>query len=312
LQRSNSTATQHYFHYYLVDGDGKHIGSRGVKLTEGESLPTPIELMSESQSEPVSESLPETQPIPQPELMNAIATLTQQMQALTQDNQRIWQYLNTINTAPTQAPTATDTSFFTREIESLRAQLAAIEEERNQATAQLEQARTANESSQQQFAQERLSYQQRIEVLTELLKQPPAAAPMTLPQPIEASSTATQATVIPTTLIQPATLPVQSTQLKPKREHLTRAGRADRRVEAAMRAIMEWNRQQGRDWEDKFAITQSLLQKSTGSNMPAVKRVMEMFNHEIDEHNSQYALDPVRHNYGRDFEEIKTFVQSRL
>jgi hypothetical protein len=79
-----------------------------------------------------------------------------------------------------------------------------------------------------------------------------------------------------------------------------------------MWAIMEWNRQEGRDWEDKFAITQSLLQKSTGSNMPAVKRVMEMFKNEIYEHNSQYALDPVRHNYGRDFEEIKTFVQSNL
>jgi integrase len=288
LQRSNSTATQHYFHYYLVDGNGKHIGSRGVKLTEGESLPTPIELTSESQSETVSESLPETQPTQLPEFINAIATLTQQMQALTQDNQRIWQYLNTMNTSPTQAPTATDTSFFTREIENLRSQLTTLEQERNHVAAALEQARTKHDSSQQQFAQERLSYQQRIEVLTELLKQPPSAAQT-----------------------QPSVNPVQPTQPL-KREHPTRAGRADQRVEAAMWAIMEWNRQEGRDWEDKFAITQSLLQKSTGSNMPAVKRVMEMFKNEIYEHNSQYALDPVRHNYGRDFEEIKTFVQSNL
>ena len=112
LQRSNSTATQHYFHYYLVDGNGKHIGSRGVKLTEGESLPTPMELTSENQSETGSEYWTETQPTQPPEFINAIATLTQQMQALTQDNQRIWQHLNTINTAPTQAPTATDTRFF--------------------------------------------------------------------------------------------------------------------------------------------------------------------------------------------------------
>ncbi len=49
---------------------------------------------------------------------------------------------------------------------------------------------------------------------------------------------------------------------------------------------MEWNRQQDADSE-KFAITQSLLQKTTGSNMPAVKRVMEAFNNEIDEPNSK-------------------------
>jgi hypothetical protein len=45
--------------------------------------------------------------------------------------------------------------------------------------------------------------------------------------------------------------------------------------------------------------------------MPTVKRVMADFHNEIYEHNAENRLDPVRHNYGRDFEEIKTFVQSK-
>lgn len=54
LKRGNATATQHYFHYYLVDPDGKHIGSRGVKLSDGETLPMPRELTSETQPETTS------------------------------------------------------------------------------------------------------------------------------------------------------------------------------------------------------------------------------------------------------------------
>lgn len=77
-----------------------------------------------------------------------------------------------------------------------------------------------------------------------------------------------------------------------------------------MRAIMDWNRQHDSD-SDKFAITQSLLQKTTGSNMPAVKRVMEAFNNEIYEHNSEYALDPDRHNYGKEIGEIKQWVAEK-
>lgn len=117
-------------------------------------------------------------------------------------------------------------------------------------------------------------------------------------------------TVVSTLQIQPIR-PIQPTQPKPKREHIIKAGSADQRVEAAMLAIQEWNRQHDSD-SAKFAITQSLLQKTTGSNMPAVKRVMEMFKNEIYEHNAEYALDPDRHNYGKDIGEIKGWVQSRL
>lgn len=296
LKRGNSTATQHYFHYYLVDGNGKHIGSRGVMLTDGGMLPNPIEPISESQPEP----LPKTQATRQPE--STTASLSEQISNLTQDMQRLWSHVREMNAQQPQAPTATDTSFFTREIENLRSQLEDLTQERDQAAAQLEQAKTQNESLKQQFDQERQAYQHRIEGLTELLKQIPLIPQIVSSQSVETSVTATE--------VQPVK-PVQPTQPRPKREHITKAGSADQRVEAAMTAIMEWNRHHDSDSE-KFAITQSLLQKTTGSNMPAVRRVMAGFQNDIHEHNSEYALDPDRHNYGRDIGEIKTWVQSRL
>jgi FtsZ-binding cell division protein ZapB len=327
LKRSNASATQHYFHYYLVDGNGKHIGSRGVKLTGDDPLPTLLKPERQHQTKPLSESqLPsESQPIESPELTTVInkavpqeiATLSQQIETLTQEIQRIWSHVSSMNLQTPQSSTAIDTTFFTREIESLRSQIATIQQERDQASTQLEQVRTENEGLQQQFTQERQAYQQRIEGLTNLLKQTPPTAqsspsPPLLPPPSQLVETpvAPVHSAVAAKLLSQSTTP-EPEQSRPKREHITRAGSADQRVKAAMLAIQEWNRQHDSD-SDKFAITQSLLQKTTGSNMPAVKRVMADFQNQIYEHNSQYGLDPDRHNYGKDFGEIKAWIQARL
>jgi P2-related tail formation protein len=63
-----------------------------------------------------------------------------------------------------------------------------------------------------------------------------------------------------------------------------------------MRAVMDWNNSHPKH-QDKWAITQSLLQKTTGANMPAVRRVMETFGMEIFEHNAAHSLNPDRHNF---------------
>ena len=306
MKRSNSSATQHYFHYRLVDGNGKHIGSKGVKLTDGEPLPTLIKPTIERSPE----TLPEAQPIEPSESPIAVTTLADQVEALTLEIKRIWSHVEKMNPSANSAPTATDTSFFTREIESLRSELVEMQQERDQATAELEQVKGEQESLQRQLAQERQAYQQRIDGLIELLKQSPSIAQPISSQPLETTPTVTEATVEPKPMSQPETL-VQTAQPKPRREHVTKSGSADKRVEAAMRLLMQWNREHDSD-SNKFAITQSLLQKTTGSNMPAVKRVMEAFRNEIYEHNSEYALDPDRHNYGKDVEEIKAFVKTRL
>lgn len=43
--------------------------------------------------------------------------------------------------------------------------------------------------------------------------------------------------------------------------------------------------------------------------MPAVKRVIEKFQDELQDHNQEFDLDPDRHNYGKDLGELKHWLQ---
>jgi len=288
LKRSNASATQHYFHYFLTDENGKQIGEKGVKLDQGKALPIPEPTIVSQPENQVETATTTEKRTDQQDSTNAIAALSEQVTTLTQEINQIWNHITHMNTQAPQAPQApqavTDTTLLRREIETLRTEL--------------EQTKADNESLREQLAQTHQIYKERVGALTDLLKQAPVTAQTS--QPVESIST--RAVTMPAPKPQSAT---------PKREHITTAGSADQRVESAMRAMMQWNRDHDSD-SAKFAITQSLLQKTTGSNMPAVKRVMSEYQNEIHEHNSEYALDPERHNYGKDLSEIKTFVQSRI
>lgn len=243
MKRGNASATQHYFHYYLTDENGKHIGSKGVKLNDSETLPTQIEPIRDQEPKTPTK----TRSTQQAEVMNA---LTEQVQSLAQENQRIWEQINTMKASVPQASTTTDTTFFTREIESLRSQLEAMQQERDLMATELEQAKTEKETLQQKLTQIHQSYQQRIEGLTELLKQTPPIPQSTPVQPTQEIATVQAAEPKP----QEQTAKV--IQPKPKREHITKTGSADQRIEAAMRAIMRWNYEHEFD-RDKFALNQS-------------------------------------------------------
>lgn len=283
MKRSNASATQHYFHYFLIDGNGKHIGAKGAMLSSDEGVSTPIESAQGNPETRIKTAIAAEKRTDQQDSTNAIAALSEQVTTLTQEINQIWNHITHMNT---QAPTATDTTLLRREIETLRDEL--------------DQARAENERLKQQVSQIHQAYQQRIEGLTELIKQSPSIAQPSATQFVE--STPTRAATMPAPKPQIAT---------PKREHITTAGSADQRIEGAMRLLMQWNREHDSD-SNKFAITQSLLQKCTGSNMAAVKRVIATFQNDIHEHNCEYALDPDRHNYGKDISEIKAFVQGRV
>ena len=289
LKRSNSSATQHYFHYFLINEMGKQIGEKGVKLGEGKALSIPEPTIVRQSETQIKTAIATEQRIDQQDSTSVIAALSEQVAILTKEISSIWNHIMNI-----QSPQAPIT------VENLRAQLIAMQQQRDQTSAQLEQLKAENEALKQQVSQIHQAYQQRIEGLTELIKQSPSIAQPSATQFVE--STPTRAATMPAPKNQSAT---------PKREHITTTGTADQRVEAAMRLLMQWNREHDFD-SDKFAITQSLLQKTTGSNMPAVKRVLADFQNQIYEHNSEYGLDPDRHNYGKDISEIKAFVQGRV
>jgi len=312
LRRANSSATQHYFHYYLVDESGQHIGSRGVMLVEGEALPMAIELdegelgevesMSGIQPELKAVAM-ETIALPETSEMSMVefSALSEQVQALTQEVQRLWGHINMNGQTLQTVPTPTDITFFTREIEGLRSRLVQLELERDQGGVELERLRGENGALCEQFEQERQVYQQRIEGLSELLKQPATSA---MP---------TQAVVTSQAVLTEGRGSIREDTAMPLRSSVKGSpvrGNAVQRVEAALLLIQEWNRNHA--FADRFAITQGLLQRVTGSYMPIVKQVMQAWKNEVYEHNSEQGVDVDRHNYGRDVGELKAFVQEKL
>jgi integrase len=352
LKRGNASATQHYFHYYLVDGAGKHLGSKGVLLSEQE-LAAPAQIDATEQIDLLDPTDPKNpialvQPAfgaepeddgespSQPPVAEEKEDLTRQVAELKQQMEMLWGQVERLGTStPLPSPESLpqiqsqvqpeiQSQVQTEDIEALKAELNHAAKERDQHLAELTRVREELASLHTQFVAERLAYQHRIEGLTTLLKSTPATATPTQltleglaappPQPIntrkKAPSKATNnvSSKIPDKAPDKG-LPV-TTVRSPTRSG-TRAGKADQRIEAAMRAIMDWNHTHPQH-DDKWAITQSILQKSTGSNMPAVRRVMEKFGMEIFEHNASYALNPDRHNFHKDLNQIKPFIQSQL
>jgi hypothetical protein len=273
LKRANSSATQHYFHYYLVDSNGQHLGAKGIKLSDSSSIeivaddyedldatPVQLELLTNptakksiskaakkasagEASETINvaivansgESLPPQTPTIDP----------QQFAALQQEVSRLWQHLNSTNTSqpPVNQKEPTNT-FVYQELAIAHSHIAELE----QKVAILHQAN--------------LGYQQKIEQLTNILRPTEAKPSIKTPSP--------KISVSPT---------------KPAAE---RRPPAATKILAAIDTIMLWNSQN----TQKFAISQTLLLKATGCNMPAIKRVLEEYAEMVDRHHAEYDIQP--------------------
>jgi hypothetical protein len=274
LKRANSSATQHYFHYYLVDSNGQHLGAKGIKL--GNSMPTEIvaddyedldatpvqlELLTNpTASKPVSKaakkvSNPPTSVNPNESLQSDTPTIDpQQFAALQQEVSRLWQHLNSANTPQTQVNQEETTI-----IQNTSAQL----------TQELADAHSHITELEKEIAtlhQANLGYQQRIEQLMNILQPSGTKSMMTKPS--------AKISVAPT---QPPIKP-QSERRQP----------AAIKILAAIDTIMLWNHQNAQ----KFAISQTLLLKATGCNMPAIKLVIEEYAEMIDRHHAKYDIQP--------------------
>jgi hypothetical protein len=90
-------------------------------------------------------------------------------------------------------------------------------------------------------------------------------------------------------------LPTRSKQRVPTRDKIT----------AAIDAIMLWNSRN----DQKFAISQTLLLKSTGCNLPAIKRVLVELSGPIEQHNSKLGIQP--RNQSKNIDPILDFIASR-
>jgi hypothetical protein len=277
LKRANSSATQHYFHYYLVDSNGQHLGAKGIKLGESmateivdddyedlDATPVQLELLTNpTAKKPVSKTpkkmsnppaavdFRESSP-PQPETPTIDP---QQFAALQQEVSRLWQHLNSAKLQANQAESTTvqhTSAQLTQELAAAHSHIAELEQE----IATLHQAN--------------LGYQQRIEQLMNILQPSGAKSMMTKPS--------AKISVAPT---QPPVKPL----VKAKTE---RRKPAAIKILAAIDTIMFWNKRN----DQKFAISQTLLLKATGCNMPAIRLVLKDHAEMIDRHHAKYDIQP--------------------
>jgi hypothetical protein len=307
LKRANAGATQHYFHYYLVDAAGKHLGERGVLLADIGAAPGE-ENLEQALDTPVRDESVITLPVEmddtpvmdEPPAVSDPGDLARQVAVLSQDLQRLWGLLEQRQGEPAVSPA---TTVGRQELEGLQAQLRAAEQERDQAVREVSQIKAELVRLQSQAQAERGAFQKRVDGLTELLKSTPVTPVGTQGELTQLTLGGLGDTSQPVTQKPPAATSSQTGRSRPRG--------ADTKLETTLHAIMEWNQNQ-RQHEQKFAITQSLLQRCTGSNMPAVRRVMTAFQNEIFDHNATHALDPNRHNVHKNLKPIQEFVQKRF
>jgi hypothetical protein len=273
LKRANSSATQHYFHYYLVDSNGQHLGAKGIKLSDSSSIeivaddyedldatPVQLELLTNptakksiskaakkasagEASETINvaivansgESLPPQTPTIDP----------QQFAALQQEVSRLWQHLNSTSASQSQVNQKEPANTLVhQELDTAHSHIAELE----QKIAILHQAN--------------LGYQQRIEQLTNILRPAEAKPAIKAPSP--------------------------KISVSPTKSEAERRPPAATKILAAIDTIMLWNSQN----TQKFAISQTLLLKATGCNMPAIKRVLEEYAEMVDRHHAEYDIQP--------------------
>jgi Telomere resolvase len=280
LKRANSSATQHYFHYYLVDNNGQHLGAKGIKLggtpstqivadncEDLDAMPVQLELLTNPATKksvgkvakrPIAERVNEIMDLPTaadiheslPPQPDTSTIDPQQFADLQQEVSRLWQHLNSTNSSqppvnPEGLTNVQNTSAqLTQELAAAHSHIAKLEQE----VATLYQAN--------------LGYQQRIAQLMNVL------------QPSGTSS------FEQTSSPKPSVAPMM-----PKTQ---RRAPAATKILAAIDTIMLWNHQN----HQKFAISQTLLLKATGCNLPAIKRVLEEQAELIDRHHAEYDIQP--------------------
>jgi integrase len=268
LKRANSSATQHYFHYYLVDSNGQHLGAKGIKLDSStpieivvenyenlETMPVQLELLANpTTSKSVAKADGKAINPPVADINESLplqpgATIDpQQFAALQQEVSRLWQHLNS---TPQPQVNQVELTSVQNTSAQLTQELAAAHSHIVELTQEVTTLHQAN-----------LGYQQRIEQLMDIL-QPSGARPIAKPLSPKIS--------------------VSSPKLEPERRTP-----AATRILAAINTIMLWNSQN----TQKFAISQTLLLKATGCNMPAIKRVLEKYAEMVDRHHAEYDIQP--------------------
>jgi hypothetical protein len=96
-----------------------------------------------------------------------------------------------------------------------------------------------------------------------------------------------------------------STIIKPLPSHSKQRIPTKDKITAAINAITLWNSRN----EQKYAISQTLLLKATGCNLPAIKKVLLELSESIEQHHAKFGIHP-RHQ-SKNIDPILEFIKSQ-
>lgn len=318
LQRlQNSATTHHYFHYYLTDENGRHIGSKGVLLDEAGGLPELPEPEQPDSTEPVSaEPQAQTKPsqLTPPETRTAQSPQSEKsfMDALAQLNSSLGSTIDYLrNEAQEQKQRAAmleaERDRLDAIVKHLRDEVATLKQENSDLRQQRDQASDLTPLHQQIEAlqAENAEYRKLLEpifratgrTLEPAIDSTPATA-STRPTPPEPKITEPSPEYLTIKAREDAER-AKGRQEQPERKpRKTRKGSARGKLEGVVKFIKELNEQL--DPTEQWALTQSLIGKLTGSN---IKNTVKPFWQEIrasaEKYNADRSMDD-RQNYGRD------------
>ncbi|MCU0548698.1 MAG: telomere resolvase [Leptolyngbya sp. Prado105] len=314
-QLQNSSSTAHYFHYYLVDQSGNHIGTKGVlkeQPTEPEVVQPQLSPQPESATAIHSETtikhktaiennaiknnaiknnaiknnaIKKTAEItPESKFMDALTELSQTIGFLRTEAQHHKQIAESLQR---------DRDQLKLEVELLQQQVRELEQAKQ---GQVEQTEPLKHQIQLLRA-ENAAYKAKLDNLEKFARSflgddSPASPPDSMPKD-QSAQPAIQ--TIETTEATPAAPKPTSKTISKSRSPGRRSART--KLEGAVRFIQERNQEVQHD--QQWAITQSLIASLTGSNIAlTVKPFWSEIKTQMDKYNHNLALDD-RANYGR-------------
>ncbi|URD48445.1 telomere resolvase [Chroococcidiopsis sp. CCNUC1] len=211
-------------------------------------------------------------------------------------------------------------SWLTGRIEALEAEIATLKQQREQASATVEQSSQLQQEIQRLKLENRQLQQAaaRFEAARAALLGDRNSTPQTAPTIARSVDSApnsgsvwhdqeqvqvqTQQQQLPNTTTPTPTQISGSAAPKP-----ARSGGAKERAQRIFAAICEWNQQHP---QDTWAMTVGLLEETFGINRKAAKEFISANQNLIEEHHAQIGVDNQRgHNRGKDAAALKAFVQ---
>jgi hypothetical protein len=329
----NSLATPHYFHYYVVDENGKSKTAQGIKVPANGMIPL-------EEVQPASEI--KTQLEPEEAKAPATSKKRASLRIASQDQNRWHSILENMGGSLTQEGKMskileiveqhldqTQAVSSTPSIQAISNQAAALawmtqqllELETKLQDSQEEHRRTAEKLRAMQTTQpDTRELEDENTVLRELLSQaeaklnqfrslltgnsePPAPQPAPVPKTLAPLSQSAP-------VAAPALTPQSASAPKTKPDNAPRERKAFNRAKVIFEALQDWNVQHP---QETFALTTGILEQTFGINRKAAKEFLDEFGEQISDHHAAIGVKNDRtHNRGKNLDVLRDYVGAYL